>query len=203
MLERGISVLCPYLKAMEPTWVAASFAAALVCYTMRKKGSRAHAGVVAFLVLYLCLVYTSTVLARDTGTEIVCRLTPFWSYVRLFQGETVFLHYIVLNILMLVPVGVCLSFLWKSKRKIVCFGFGFSALIELSQLVTARGLCEVDDLIHNTAGAFLGTLLYTAIERIKDEYIGNRRQGHGRNRLGEQSEEPSGREKQNPSQFEN
>lgn len=191
MLERGISVLWPYLKAMDPSWLAASFAAALVCYAMRKKGSRAHAGVAAFLVLYLCLVYTSTVLARDTGTEIACRLTPFWSYVRLFQGENVFLQYIVLNILMLVPVGVCLSFLWKSKRKIVCFGLGFSVLIELSQLVTARGLCEVDDLIHNTAGAFLGTLLYTAMERIKDEYISDRRKGHGRNCPGEQPEKHS------------
>ena len=203
MLERGIRVLWPYLKAMDPFWVAASFAAGLVCYAMRKKSSRVHAGVAAFLVLYLCLVYASTVLSRDTGTEIKYRLTPFWSYVRLLQGETIFLQFIVLNILMLVPVGFCLSFFWKSRGKVVCFGLGFSVLIELSQLVTARGLCETDDVIHNTAGVFLGTLLYTAMERIKNEYIGNRRQGHGRNCLGEQSEEPSGREKQNPSQFEN
>lgn len=185
MLERGIRVLWPYLKAMDPFWVAASFAAGLVCYAAIKKKSRMHAGVTAFLVLYLCLVYTSTVLSRDTRAGIAYRLTPLWTYVRLLQGETIFLQYIVLNILMLVPVGFYLSFLWKSKRKIVCFGLGFSVLIELSQLVMARGLCEVDDVIHNTTGVFLGTLLYTAMERIKDEYFGNRRQGHGRDRLGE------------------
>lgn len=203
MLERGIGILWRYLRAMDPFWVAASFAAGLVCYAARKKKSCMHAGVTAFLVVYLCLVYTSTVLSRDTKAEIAYRLTPLWTYARLMQGQTIFLQYIVLNILMLVPVGVCLSFLWKSKRKIVCFGLGFSVLIELSQLVTARGLCEVDDVIHNTAGVFLGTLLYTAMERIKDEYFGNRCQGHGRDRLGEQSEEHSGREKQNPSQSEN
>ena len=45
MLERGIRVLWPYLKAMDPFWVAASFAAGLVCYAAIKKKSRMHAGV--------------------------------------------------------------------------------------------------------------------------------------------------------------
>lgn len=197
MLERGIKILWLYLKAMDPFWVAASFAVGLVCYVVMKKKSRMHAGVTALNILYLCLVYTSTVLSRDTRVGIAYRLTPLWTYVRLLQGETIFLQYIVLNILMLVPVGFYLSFLWKSKRKIVCFGLGFSALIELSQLVMARGLCEVDDVIHNTTGVFLGILLYSAMERIKDEYFSDRRKGHGRNCPGEQPEKYSRQQKHN------
>ena len=69
MLERGIRVLWPYLKAMDPFWVAASFAAGLVCYAAIKRSLACMRVLTAFLVLYLCLVYTSTVLSRDTKAE--------------------------------------------------------------------------------------------------------------------------------------
>lgn len=33
---------------------------------------------------------------------------------------------------------------------------GLSAAIEILQLITARGLCEFDDIIHNMIGAVIG-----------------------------------------------
>ena len=35
-------------------------------------------------------------------------------------------------------------------------GFVFSSVIELSQLVLKRGLCEFDDVFHNTLGCAVG-----------------------------------------------
>ena len=35
-------------------------------------------------------------------------------------------------------------------------GFVFSSVIELSQLVLKRGLCEFDDVFHNTLGCVIG-----------------------------------------------
>lgn len=38
-----------------------------------------------------------------------------------------------------------------------------SALIEITQLVTERGLCETDDLWHNMLGAIVGCILYCGL----------------------------------------
>lgn len=44
--------------------------------------------------------------------------------------------------------------------------FGWSAAIEITQLLTHRGLFEFDDIIHNTFGAFLGLFLFSLIRNI-------------------------------------
>lgn len=77
-----------------------------------------------------------------------------------------FLPYIVLNILMLLPVGISLSFVFESKRKVILLGFCFSCLIEVSQLLTGRGLFEIDDILHNTIGVGLGILVYSMGQRV-------------------------------------
>ena len=38
-----------------------------------------------------------------------------------------------------------------------------STIVEISQFATKRGLCETDDVIHNTLGCLLGYLIAIAI----------------------------------------
>ena len=45
--------------------------------------------------------------------------------------------------------------------------FGLSSAIELLQLITARGLCEFDDVMHNMIGAAIGTVLVIAFQVVK------------------------------------
>lgn len=78
----------------------------------------------------------------------------------------------LLNIAMCVPLGIFLPLLWKGFRagwKTVTAGAGFSLLIELSQLLTARAV-DVDDLLANTLGAGVGYLLW----RAAGKFIGPR-----------------------------
>ena len=66
---------------------------------------------------------------------------------------------VLLNIALFVPLGVLLPLLWKPFRKwyaALGAGFGVSLLIELTQLFTGSGMCDVDDLFTNTLGAMLG-----------------------------------------------
>jgi len=58
---------------------------------------------------------------------------------------------------MFVPVGVVTGWLWKWKG--LWFAVGLSIVIELLQLITARGLCEFDDVFHNMIGAVMGILI--------------------------------------------
>ena len=63
------------------------------------------------------------------------------------------------NIAMLVPLGFFLrSLLPCCQRFWRCMGMtaGIMTAVELTQLFTLRGFCEVDDLILNLAGAAIG-----------------------------------------------
>lgn len=72
---------------------------------------------------------------------------------------------VLLNIAMFVPLGFLLPLLWKPCRKgyvAIPSGFAFSLFIELIQLLTRRGVCDVDDLFCNTLGAVIGYFLIMA-----------------------------------------
>ena len=74
----------------------------------------------------------------------------------------------LLNILMTMPLGFLLPFLyrdWRRFSRAVLAGAGFSLLIECSQLLTNRA-CDIDDLIANTLGAALGYALWWYMAQI-------------------------------------
>ena len=61
---------------------------------------------------------------------------------------------ILANVIMFLPVGVLTGLLWRWRGLWVAAGL--SVFIEVLQLITARGLCEFDDVIHNMVGAVIG-----------------------------------------------
>ena len=69
---------------------------------------------------------------------------------------------------MCVPLGLLLPFVWKAYRKFrvtVLSGAGFSALIEVSQLLTTRAT-DIDDLIANTLGTAVGFAVWFAFAKL-------------------------------------
>ena len=54
--------------------------------------------------------------------------------------------------------------LWKWKG--VLSGAGLSAIIELLQLISQRGLFEFDDIINNTLGTVIGVTVYLLIATL-------------------------------------
>ena len=76
-----------------------------------------------------------------------------------------FFFQIGMNAVMFLPFGFLLPVLWQSCRSwktTTLAGFATSALIELLQLFCFR-TTDVDDLLMNTLGAFLGYLLAWAV----------------------------------------
>lgn len=51
-------------------------------------------------------------------------------------------------------------------RICVLVGFLFSCVIEISQLITRRGFCQLDDIVTNTAGTMLGWLIWKLLDKI-------------------------------------
>lgn len=63
------------------------------------------------------------------------------------------------NIGMFLPLGALLPAIWEKQRRFFrCMGTvaGIMTVVELAQLVTLRGFCEVDDVILNVLGAAIG-----------------------------------------------
>jgi len=77
-----------------------------------------------------------------------------------------------LNILLFVPFGYLLPLLWRRADhwwKVVLCGFVLSLGIELIQLVSHLGMFDLDDLMNNSLGAFLGWLCFCpALRREPD-----------------------------------
>ena len=67
---------------------------------------------------------------------------------------------------MFVPVGILVSCLWERKGLLIAIGLSLS--IEILQLITQTGLCESDDVIHNTIGAVIGIGIVMVFRRLSN-----------------------------------
>lgn len=102
------------------------------------------------------LILAGTVLSRTSGPKMTYELVPFWSY-----RVPSLRHEILLNVVMFIPVG-----LLGGKWRTVGMAAIFSAVIELSQLISRRGLFEFDDIIHNALGAAIGVAVVMLVKRM-------------------------------------
>ncbi|SHH96477.1 VanZ family protein [Desulfosporosinus lacus] len=70
------------------------------------------------------------------------------------------------NILLFIPLGFMLPFIWKKYevlRKTALSGIKFSLIIELSQLFNRR-ITDIDDLLMNTLGALIGWVIFRLLK---------------------------------------
>ena len=122
----------------------------------------------AFLVGYMFLVFASTVITRTTGVDYKFNLRPFWSYTAVSKGKEYLVSLNIANVLMLIPVGFLIPFIGSvDYNKVVLTGVSFSGVIEFFQLILKRGLCEFDDIFHNTVGCVMGYLIYRVFECVR------------------------------------
>ncbi len=149
------------------------FAAALVCLILYYKKKESTLRRTRVLLLSVFAVYiTGVFYFTGAGTVWEWVRNSFkigWDQVNIlpFSTDIDVVGYL-LNILLFVPLGVLLPLIWKEKNKIssvLLGGVGFSALIEVSQLVNFR--CpDVDDLIMNTLGAIAGYAVFKLFNKF-------------------------------------
>ncbi|MDF2544754.1 MAG: hypothetical protein K0S47_4472, partial [Herbinix sp.] len=104
---------------------------------------------------YIFLVVSITLLSRPRGSRVGIDLIPFSTFSPNLLGS----RYPIENILLFIPFGFLLPSLWEPFRKIyLCLGTGlvFSIGIESIQLITKRGFFQLDDMVTNILGAFIG-----------------------------------------------
>lgn len=128
----------------------------------RKKINLIQAVAVVMMVIFLGIVFGSTVFTR-TSTVRQYELIPFWSWKAIFKyKDWELIKENLLNCILLLPAGALLPIIANHKVKwyrALLFGVLVSAVIETSQLVFMRGLFEWDDMIHNGLGCMIGSMI--------------------------------------------
>ena len=132
--------------------------------------------VCAFLLIWFTLLSRGD---ADTTPNFI----PFSSYIQILQvrwlgwGEYI-AGGIIGNVLLFVPVGMIAANLTKSKHPYLLsgmIGFVVSLAIEITQLTTARGSFETDDIINNTWGSVIGCSIAFVLIRKRKSLTDNLR----------------------------
>ena len=115
---------------------------------------------IGLLVGYVLVILGETVLFRTPTTRLHFQPQLFWSYkVWDIQKEQ-----IIANVLAYIPLGLLAGRLWKWKG--ILAGIGLSITSELLQLITNRGLCELDDIANNFLGTLIGVSAYMICKNL-------------------------------------
>ena len=134
------------------------------------------------LLVYICLVviarmvyFPMHLVDGKIANQVfdVQKIFPLWinliPIVHLFDIYDGWLINIIGNVTMFIPVGIVWPICFKrltTLKKTVLFGAGFPLLIEISQIPLYDRCSDVDDLILNTTGIFLGALIYFGVKRL-------------------------------------
>lgn len=106
----------------------------------------------------VCFLYI-TLFMRFVGYRREVDLIPFHFIVN-YQIELVLF---VENIVLFIPMGLYMRSVMKSSKETLCFGVAISVVIELLQFIFCCGKTEIDDVIANTLGAWIGIISYNML----------------------------------------
>ena len=131
---------------------------------MKNRIENKKALIICLLIIYVVVILSETILFRKPTDGEHLQLELFWSY----KVIDVQFKQMLGNVLMFIPFGFLLSLLDKRVWLVLLSGFLFSCLVEILQFVLQVGLCELDDVFHNTMGTVIGLLIG---KRIIGKYI--------------------------------
>lgn len=133
----------------------------------RKKAQKNRIPIIKSILytIYIIVVLYLTLFSREAGSRDAVSLTVFGTITATPRAYS----YVIENILLFVPWGILLPLLIRRCRNpILCTATGLAAslFIETTQLLTHRGFFQLDDLIMNTLGTFMGWFLYFVMSAV-------------------------------------
>ncbi len=140
----------------------------IVYYLFRRFKGNTSSSFSKHFVILLLLCWSITVIGltmfgRNTYSQNQINLKLFSGYFNAWNTWNIHeLQMIIFNVLMFVPLGFLLPLLsskTKTATRVFLLSFGITLFIETTQLLTSRGIFELDDLFHNTLGSMMGYFL--------------------------------------------
>jgi len=130
--------------------------------------------IVPYTLFLLYLMFLG--MGRFQYEDNLVRIKPIISTIN-FIEDTISLKAIIIivlgNVIMFIPFGFLGWVLPKLKNlKSLLFAFiSAIVIVEALQYFTRMGICEIDDVILNTFGVFLGWLLCRLVETKLPDYV--------------------------------
>ena len=153
----------------------------VICGIRNQKVNWKHEG--KLFTVYICqvviarIVYFPMRLVEGRIASLILdvdKIFPLWinliPIAHLFDVYDGWQINIIGNITMFIPVGLAWPFCFKKLDtigKTVLVGAGFPLFIEITQLPFYDRCSDVDDLILNTIGIFIGALIYFGVKRLR------------------------------------
>ena len=149
MLFSFIDLMCGAVFALPFAWLFMAYC---------KNGSRKRFLLISLFTLYLCEMFDVVGIpaVQYIRWDPTVNLIPFGD-----EKNFRFFLQLGLNAVMFLPLGFLLPVLWSKCRRWYCttlVGFFTSLTIEAIQMFCSRAT-DVDDLIMNTLGAYLGYVI--------------------------------------------
>ena len=122
---------------------------------------------VAWLAIVIAILSITGILGADFGVTSLFEGTSVISFNFLTEGITTAT---ILNVILFIPFGFLSTIVFKRIQSKwiygVAVGFAFTAIIEFLQSFTGR-LVQIDDIVMNTLGAYIGYMLCVYILNFK------------------------------------
>lgn len=136
-----------------------------------------------FALYLLALLYLVFVLDRVEHSEYQYNLVLFDEIKRYIKyrnivGNRLFITNIAGNIVGFIPFGLMLPFMSNKYANlffVTLLSFEFSLFIELTQLIFRIGSFDVDDLLLNTCGGFIGCMIYYMTRHLRRKRHGHKK----------------------------
>ena len=120
-----------------------------------------------FFIAYLLLLFR-LVTSQDLTAIHSTNFMPFREILRYEIGSNAFYKQVIGNIVLFIPFGFFVSYYLNNKKTLVALlsAFIVSGCAESLQYYIGR-VFDIDDIILNVLGAFVGYLLYVCLNAIK------------------------------------
>lgn len=128
---------------------------------------------IVLFVAYCGFIVWMTLLNRHQYEHRIIRLELFWAFREWKAGEPYGKVDSILylkNILFFMPFGFLIP-IKKSWKQVTVTAVLVSVAIELIQVATKYGECEIDDVISNTVGALVGFWIYIILLEVMNKMI--------------------------------
>lgn len=117
----------------------------------------------ACFVMYFVILLDLVFFCREAGSRMGTDMTLFGTW-----GTTARDHaYVLENVLLFIPYGLLFPFMIPERLFWLTPAAGCltSVFIEITQLITSCGFCQLDDMVMNTAGTILGFVFYILLRK--------------------------------------
>lgn len=147
-----------------------------------KKLKMSKVALLSILFIYIVIVFGATIGDRVSTDSKSLSMHLFSSYKDAWNNFSAGAwRNIILNILMFVPLGILLPLIFKNCRKYwvtYLIGLFFTLIIEVIQLISGRGIFEIDDIFNNTLGCIIGygiVMIFISCFVDKNKYENNKK----------------------------